>query len=176
MAAVLLMVGRGQEDPGIVHTLLDIVATPCKPQFTMAAEEPLLLYACDFQDLHFRCFASNDNVPMMRLSALLVLCVPQFTAALLPFNRRTERAVEAYQEVLYAALSRNLVASALVSSMLTRTYSDSKTPVIGEVAGVSRSHVLLSKRPCEPSVEERARRLGLPWPHDAQVGDAAIAE
>lgn len=38
MAAVLLLVGRGQEDPGIVATLLDVSKTPCKPQYQMAAE------------------------------------------------------------------------------------------------------------------------------------------
>jgi tRNA pseudouridine38/39 synthase len=38
MAAVLLMVGRGQEDPSIVRKLLDLEASPCKPQYAMAAE------------------------------------------------------------------------------------------------------------------------------------------
>ncbi len=38
MAAVLLMVGRGQEDPSIVSRLLDVDATPSKPYYNMAAE------------------------------------------------------------------------------------------------------------------------------------------
>ncbi len=38
MAAVLLMVGRRQEEPGIVARMLDINATPSKPQYAMAAE------------------------------------------------------------------------------------------------------------------------------------------
>ena len=38
MAAVLLMVGRDQEDPGIVAHLLDLQASPTKPQYAMAAE------------------------------------------------------------------------------------------------------------------------------------------
>ncbi len=38
MAAVLLMVGRGQERPGVVSRLLDIAATPRKPQYAMAPE------------------------------------------------------------------------------------------------------------------------------------------
>lgn len=37
MAAVLLMVGRHEEAPGIVRTLLDIGSTPCKPQYNMAS-------------------------------------------------------------------------------------------------------------------------------------------
>lgn len=38
MAAVLLMVGRGQEEPSIVSRLLDVDATPSKPYYNMAAE------------------------------------------------------------------------------------------------------------------------------------------
>jgi tRNA pseudouridine38/39 synthase len=44
IAAVLLMVGRGQERPEIVQQLLDVEKEPCKPQYNMASEEPLLLY------------------------------------------------------------------------------------------------------------------------------------
>ncbi|GIL88869.1 hypothetical protein Vretifemale_16791 [Volvox reticuliferus] len=54
MAAVLLMVGRGQERPEVVSELLDMDATPRKPQYSMAPEEPLLLYACGFSGLSFR--------------------------------------------------------------------------------------------------------------------------
>ena len=38
MAAVLLMVGQGLEDPGIVARLLDLEVWPQKPQYAMAAE------------------------------------------------------------------------------------------------------------------------------------------
>lgn len=44
IATVLLMVGHGLEKPGIVQQLLDIKQTPCKPQYSMADEEPLLFY------------------------------------------------------------------------------------------------------------------------------------
>ncbi|GAX73168.1 hypothetical protein CEUSTIGMA_g621.t1 [Chlamydomonas eustigma] len=54
MAAVLLLVGRGLEEPCIVSQMLDLATTPSKPQYPMAAEEPLLLYACGFQGLTFR--------------------------------------------------------------------------------------------------------------------------
>ena len=36
MAAVLLLVGRGLEGPDVVARLLDIEATPLKPQYSMA--------------------------------------------------------------------------------------------------------------------------------------------
>ena len=38
MAAVLLMVGQGLEDPEIVARLLDLEVWPQKPQYAMAAE------------------------------------------------------------------------------------------------------------------------------------------
>jgi hypothetical protein len=75
--------------------------------------------------------------------------------------------------------------------MLARTYGDTTVAEEGDGTGAagaggpqsrggphSRPHVLLSKRPCEPSVEERAARLGLPWPpvpvrDDSGAGDGA---
>ena len=39
MAAVLLMVGRGEEQPSIVQRLLDVEGTPGKPQYNMASGE-----------------------------------------------------------------------------------------------------------------------------------------
>lgn len=38
MAAILLMVGRGQEAPDVVARLLDVEACPRKPQYSMAPE------------------------------------------------------------------------------------------------------------------------------------------
>lgn len=38
MAAVLLMVGRGQEAPAICTTLLDITLVNAKPQYNLASE------------------------------------------------------------------------------------------------------------------------------------------
>lgn len=41
MTSVLLMVGRGEEAPSIVATLLDTARTPRKPQYCMASGGPL---------------------------------------------------------------------------------------------------------------------------------------
>lgn len=54
MVAVLTMVGRGLEDPSVVAALLDVGATPRKPNYVMASEEPLLLYSCFYPGLSFR--------------------------------------------------------------------------------------------------------------------------
>lgn len=46
MAAVLLMVGRGEEKPEVVRKLLDVEATPSKPYYNMAPEARLLHTQC----------------------------------------------------------------------------------------------------------------------------------
>lgn len=38
LAAVLLMVGRGEENPDVVRALLDVDTSPAKPQYPMAPE------------------------------------------------------------------------------------------------------------------------------------------
>jgi tRNA pseudouridine38/39 synthase len=50
MASLLFMVGRCQEQPSVVSALLDVAQTPGKPAYDMAAEEPLLFYACGYDD------------------------------------------------------------------------------------------------------------------------------
>lgn len=49
--AILLLVGEGREPPSIVSSLLDVAAVPGKPQYTMAAEGPLVLHHCSFDRL-----------------------------------------------------------------------------------------------------------------------------
>jgi hypothetical protein len=61
IATVLLMVGRGLEKPGIVQQLLDIQQTPCKPQYSMADEEPLLFYKWVLTpSLLWDCMSANE--------------------------------------------------------------------------------------------------------------------
>ncbi len=52
--AVLSLVGEGKEAPSIVSTLLDIQRVPGKPNYHLAAEEPLVLHACGFDNLHIK--------------------------------------------------------------------------------------------------------------------------
>ena len=42
MAAVLLLVGQGREDPSVIASLLDVSARPCKPIYTLASEATLI--------------------------------------------------------------------------------------------------------------------------------------
>jgi tRNA pseudouridine38/39 synthase len=71
MAAVLFMVGRGEEEPGIIAKLLDVTATPCKPSYVIASDEPLLLYGCVYRDLEFRRSAANHEYVREGLEAVM---------------------------------------------------------------------------------------------------------
>jgi len=53
MVAVLLLVGAGHEEPGIVRELLDIEKHPRKPIFEPADESGLVLRDCGFLDIPF---------------------------------------------------------------------------------------------------------------------------
>ncbi|CAM1509164.1 Fc.00g029030.m01.CDS01 [Cosmosporella sp. VM-42] len=48
MIAVLFLVGQRLEQPSIVSQLLDVETNPCKPNYVMADEVPLVLWNCIF--------------------------------------------------------------------------------------------------------------------------------
>ena len=50
MAAILFLIGQSLEPPSLVSDLLDIRKTPCKPQYEMADDAPLVLWDCKFPD------------------------------------------------------------------------------------------------------------------------------
>jgi tRNA pseudouridine38/39 synthase len=53
MTAILFLIGAGRESPETVDRLLDIDATPRKPQYDMAADGPLCLQDCMYDSLAF---------------------------------------------------------------------------------------------------------------------------
>ncbi|XP_078284567.1 tRNA pseudouridine(38/39) synthase [Rhinoraja longicauda] len=53
MAAVLLLVGRGLEELDVVDRLLDVESNPCKPQYSMAVDYPLVLHDCSYENLEW---------------------------------------------------------------------------------------------------------------------------
>lgn len=71
IAAVLLMVGRGEEEPAVVPALLDVHQTPSKPTYVMASDEPLLLYHCGYEGLQFRRSPINYASVLTRLEQVM---------------------------------------------------------------------------------------------------------
>ncbi|XP_073402408.1 tRNA pseudouridine(38/39) synthase [Dendrobates tinctorius] len=48
---VLFLIGQGKEQPEVIRELLDVEKNPCKPQYNMAVEFPLVLYDCEFDGI-----------------------------------------------------------------------------------------------------------------------------
>lgn len=48
MVGILFLIGQGLESPTLVDELLDVQKTPCKPQYEMADDAPLVLWDCIF--------------------------------------------------------------------------------------------------------------------------------
>jgi len=62
IVTVLFLTGQGRENPAIVSELLDVERHPRKPQYAMAAEFPLILFDCayDNDDIEWRRDADSD--------------------------------------------------------------------------------------------------------------------
>lgn len=50
MVAILFLIGQGLETPSLIDELLDVQSTPCKPQYEMADDAPLVLWDCIFPE------------------------------------------------------------------------------------------------------------------------------
>ncbi|KAK4695737.1 tRNA pseudouridine38/39 synthase, partial [Lecanoromycetidae sp. Uapishka_2] len=48
MVGILFLIGQGLEPPSLVDELLDVQKNPCKPQYEMADDAPLVLWDCVF--------------------------------------------------------------------------------------------------------------------------------
>lgn len=54
MMSILFLVGSGLEKPSIVAEMLDLNCCPRKPQYGMAAPEPLVLFRCEFEGVEWQ--------------------------------------------------------------------------------------------------------------------------
>jgi tRNA pseudouridine38/39 synthase len=161
IAAVLLMVGRGQEAPGVVSRLLDVAAAPCKPQYNIADEAPLLLYACEFEGLAW----------VRRRRA--------FSHAVGDVKRQMERHLVAAAmcgEIL-RALGPDLEAAGGPAAAAAEE-GEREVGGRGRKARRAGGHVplLSAARAKEVPLEERFRRLGIPVELLNRPGPAGFAD
>jgi tRNA pseudouridine38/39 synthase len=156
--AVLLMVGRGQEDPSIVARLLDVPATPRKPQYTLAPDAPLLLHACGFSVL-----------PAWRRSAKLQQSNEEAVAGAVDGGLVAAALAGAALRRLRgdAAAGRGAAGEAggggdgaAAGGELAQGGGAAAGGKLGQGGG-GGGHIPLLKRACEPSMEERFVRAGL---------------
>ncbi|KAL6754015.1 pseudouridine synthase [Haematococcus lacustris] len=157
MVAVLLMVGQGLEQPGVVASLLDVTATPCKPNYTMAPEEPLILYACAYKELHFhrsaRTLAANSSLLQSLVGKHLVAAA------------------------MASSILQRIECDTADAANMTQAGGGAPRPQSGAPAAAKKgAHVPLMRRPREQSIEERANKLGVRWPWPPTNGATADIE
>jgi tRNA pseudouridine38/39 synthase len=180
IAAVLLMVGRGLERPDVVRRLLDVRARPRKPQYALAPEQPLLLYACGYggggldddddeeEEGAHDAAAAAAAAPAPATAAASV-ARPGLACGRIRWHR-SARAVQAAEASLGALMQSHLVGAAMAGAMLERVRRDAAKAGAGAsgdrgqaaAAAARKQHVPLLERATEPSLDERFRALGIP--------------
>lgn len=51
IVGLLFLVGQGKEEPSVITELLNVEKYPCKPQYSMSAEIPLVLFDCQYESI-----------------------------------------------------------------------------------------------------------------------------
>ncbi|XP_033642150.1 tRNA pseudouridine(38/39) synthase-like [Asterias rubens] len=70
MVAILLLIGQHKEQPEIIDRLLDVKTQPCKPQYSMASEYPLVLYDCAYRGIHWIYEQGDQKHNISRLQSM----------------------------------------------------------------------------------------------------------
>ena len=150
--AVLMMVGKGQEQPDIISSLLDVQSIPRKPEYVIADPEQLILYAVgyDANTLEWK------RPAKMNASTLAVLLEAQRSMSL--------------QNAMFASCHRRIAADATVDGgagdgAIDPNATDAGMKVAATVTAASigiasERHVPLLKRRVEPSFEEKKEKFG----------------
>ena len=149
VASLLLMVGRGQEQPSVVARLLDVAATPRKPHYDLAPPEALLFSGCDFGPLSLAWRRSERALDQARLSVRELLRGRVAGVALL--GAAAARLDQ---------LAREAAAEAAAEAEAAKEKSSSLFPEPPLPAAITRRHVPLFQRGSDPPLEERAAAKG----------------
>ena len=72
MMNVLFMIGRGDEEPEIIDTLLDVERVPDRPEFDYAPGENLILSDCGFEDMKWRdgVYSGHETYQLFKVRTL----------------------------------------------------------------------------------------------------------
>lgn len=148
--AVLMMVGKGQEKPDVISSLLDVHSTPRKPEYVIADPEQLILYAVgyDANPLKWR------RPAKMNTSTLAVLLEAQRSMSLRNAMLSSCHRRIATDETINCSGGDAVDSSAPDAGMkLAATVTAASIGIAGE------RHVPLLKRRMEPSFEEKKEKF-----------------
>lgn len=138
MAAILLFVGRGLEEPSIVTDLLDVEQNPRKPTYDPANEEGLILRDCGFEGIPF---APVWPPPPAGAAGAGTL------DAMLSTTKQQPKALESFQ--LMRDNARRVAAVHEVLASAVEAHSPDQS------AHAKRPHIPLLSRPVGSSLEEK---------------------
>ena len=167
--AILMMIGKREETPEIVKTLLDVEKTPRKPQYTIADPDQLILHSVGYNTFEMRWNRPQQS----NLSTIALLIEAQRSVSL-----RNALLATCSETVLLQERSRNIgqTSDVVMRAETTEVGSDCEgftgqepdvnmpsTRIAATVTAASLGknglkHVPLMKRPVEPSIEEKREK------------------
>lgn len=131
IASVLLMVGKGLEQPEVINGLLNISQVESKPYYNMASEQPLILHECHYDELDF---TRSDRV--------------------------FQKVSQEISEDISRLIEKVSILSSLKKAMESKLQSsNSFLPLDERTRG--QYHSPLLQRAREPSIQDRIHRRGI---------------
>ena len=150
--AILMMIGKGQEDPEIINDLLDIERTPRKPPYVIADPEQLLLYKVGYNTFDLRWRRPQNST----LSTLGMLIEAQRSITLRKAMFSTCHSLIASCETVGPKNPKSTANNVLAMEDSMRIRA---TVTAATSGGSGEKHIPLRHRPGEMSLEERKERL-----------------
>ncbi|CAK4697751.1 hypothetical protein LEN26_014406 [Aphanomyces euteiches] len=163
MAAVLFLVGKGNEDPSIISTLLDIEKTPRKPQYEMAPDLPLVLHDCAFDSISWRYMPGVLNRVYHDVEAQWELANLRTSLLRNQLNRIKELPVE--PKAAIPELKRRQTPQTPTFVAAIEAFGDKSDEPYGSIwhmlpaAGKGLKHIPLLERKCGFSFEEKMQKI-----------------
>lgn len=117
IVSVLFLIGEGREEPEVIDQLLDVEKNPCRPSYGMAADLPLNLFDCDFQNIQWeydqtalayvvRTFQKLWTQSAVR-TQMMRSCLAELEArTTVPVNSQAESLCQQRRERVYTPLMR----------------------------------------------------------------------
>ena len=152
LMAVLMMVGKGQEEPDIVSTLLDVENTPRKPPYVIADPENLILYRVGYNSFNLA-WRRPQNATLSTLG-MFVEAQRSILLRNAMFNS-CHSLISSYDTVGPKKDNpKSIHPLAVQDSMKMRA-----TVTSASVGGSGEKHIPLLQRSAELSLEEKRRRF-----------------
>jgi tRNA pseudouridine38/39 synthase len=156
-----------------MQQLLDISRCPSKPQYSLAAEEPLLLFACGFEGIQWQRSEANLAKCLAVVGSQLQrhLVAAALTSSVFEQLQQERAALLAGQQQQQQQQGTEQSSNGQQAAIEAAAPADGQEACDGSslgAAGAARwlaakpPHIPLLKRATEPSMEERFRKAGIP--------------